>query len=157
LGCSAPHFEWKKALTAMRASPSPSSCSSLVQTPPGSLRSIASSKCRLELSSPWRLPLCGQSTNPRPQRKAPSNCAVVAGVSPAIPDFAADTPASAEDLLAETDNPWIVRPAGSKFGKFSWMQNSSENLEAVHNTRSWASEIRARVHKIDLAAARRRK
>ena len=32
------------------------------------------------------------------------------------------------------------------------MQNSSENLEAVHNTRPWAGEISARVHKINLAA-----
>jgi hypothetical protein len=54
---------------------------------PGSLRSTASSKSRLESSLPWRLPRCGPSTNPRRRRKAPSNWAVVAGVSPEIPRF----------------------------------------------------------------------
>src|SRR4029453_11265015 len=52
LGFSAPHFAWKKAPTAMRASLLPSLCLSLVQMLPGSLRSIASSKFRLESSSP---------------------------------------------------------------------------------------------------------
>jgi hypothetical protein len=42
---------------------------------------------RLESSLPWRLPRCGPSTNPRRRRKAPSNWAVVAGVSPEIPRF----------------------------------------------------------------------
>src|SRR6266487_1422128 len=37
------------------------------------------------------------------------------------------------------------------------MQDSSENLEAFDNTRTWTREICARVHEINLAATRRRK
>jgi len=37
-----------------------------VQTPPGSLRSIASLKCRLASLSPWGWPPCGRNTSPNP-------------------------------------------------------------------------------------------
>jgi hypothetical protein len=114
---SAPHFAWKKAPTVIRVSLSPSLCLSLVQTPPGSLRSTASSKSRLELLSPWRLPLCDPSTNQSLQNRAPSNWAVVAGVSPAIPRFCSRhsesirerAAAPTEDLLANADNAWIAK------------------------------------------------
>jgi uncharacterized membrane protein YccC len=73
LGLFCAAFRMEKSATVMRVSLSPSSCLSLVQTPPGSLRSTASSKSRLESSSPWRLPLCGRSTNQNPDRKRPTN------------------------------------------------------------------------------------
>jgi len=37
------------------------------------------------------------------------------------------------------------------------MQDSSENLEAFNNARTWTREICARVHQINLAAIRGRK
>jgi hypothetical protein len=56
-----------------------------------------------------------------------------------------------------TDNAWIITAACGEFRTFSRMQDSSENLDTIHNTRPWSREIRARVYQINLAATRRRK
>ena len=111
LGLLCAGFRMEKPRTVTPASRSPSSCSSHVQTPPGSLHFTASSKSRLESSSPWRWRLCGRSTNPRRRRKAPSNWAVVGGRVARDPDFAADTAAPTADWLADANNAWIAEAA----------------------------------------------
>src|SRR5882724_2852884 len=104
----------------MRASRSPSSSSSPVQTPHGSLHSTASSKSRLESSSPWRWPLRGRSIDLSLQNKTPSKLYRSGGrVARDPPDLAGGTPkpfASGrlpllEIHLADADNARIVRPA----------------------------------------------
>ena len=54
--------------------------------------------------------------------------------------------------LANTDNAPIVRPARNELGKFRRVQNSCENFQTVHNTRTGAREVRAGIYDVDLAA-----
>src|SRR5215813_11703705 len=66
----------------------------------------------------------------------------------------ARTHVSASHLVAHTNYALIAGSRWSKFWKFSWMQDSCENLEAVDNTRARTREVRACVYDINVAVDR---